>query len=294
MAKTTTPVQPQKPEALGENTVLTVAISNAVHQRAYAKVLSSYVQKLTLPGFRQGKAPQKLVEDTVGEQRLIQEALERVFPEAYDKAVKDAKIFPLVHPHVEAEEALHKDKDWMITAHTAVAPIVTLGDWKKIVKEAGQTLPKPDHEHKEGEVHDHSGEALSHVFSKLIESVKPKIAPLLLEHETKRQLESFAKELAGYKIDLDSYLARTHKTIEQIQQEMMASSLGTLQVEFVIQAIAEDISPVVPENEVKQLVGKSLDKASDAARERLLEDARAMVRRRKVIEEIKTLAGITK
>ena len=56
--------------------------------RAYQRL----VQRVTIPGFRKGKAPRKILERAVGVDALYREALDFVMPDAYREAVKETGI----------------------------------------------------------------------------------------------------------------------------------------------------------------------------------------------------------
>lgn len=66
-------------------------------ERAYRRL----AQRLTIPGFRPGKAPRNLVERLVGQETLLEEALEILAPEATAKAVKEQNLSLADAPRVE-------------------------------------------------------------------------------------------------------------------------------------------------------------------------------------------------
>jgi FKBP-type peptidyl-prolyl cis-trans isomerase (trigger factor) len=294
MKKTTEPTN-QSP--IGENTVLTLTVPKETHKKAYKSSLQRISSIVTVPGFRKGKAPTNLVETHVGSAKILDQVLEDVLPEIYSKAVTEAGIVPLVQPHLEVKE-LPPEGDWVVTASTAVAPTVTLGDWKKIVTTAGKEFKKQQtdastkksEDQKEPSTEEVEQQQLSFVFGKLIEAVNPKIAPLLLEHETRRQIEEFARHLASHRMELDQYLQATGKTVEALQQEYAASSVATLQLEFVLDAVTTELDPKPTEKEVQDLLGKEVTKLPAKEQKRYEEEAQRVLRRRSVINSIKELA----
>lgn len=280
---------------IGENTVLTLTIPMSVHKKAYGTSLQRIAGVVTVPGFRKGKAPTNLVETQVGPAKILDQVLEDVLPEIYAQAVKKAGIVPLVQPHLEVKE-LPPEGDWTIQASTAVAPKIVLGDWKKIATSAGKEFsPQKATEGSEGEEKKPTAEEvdqqkLSFVFGKIIESINPKIAPLLLEHETRRQIEEFARHLASHRMELDQYLQATGKTVETLQQEYAASSVATLQLEFVLDAITSEMDPKPTEKEIEELLGKEVEKLPPKEKKRYEEEALRILKRRSVISSIKELS----
>ena len=57
-------------------------------QRAHQKVSA----RVNIPGFRKGKAPRRLVEQFVGREYLLEEAMETLVPEAVGVAVEESDI----------------------------------------------------------------------------------------------------------------------------------------------------------------------------------------------------------
>lgn len=95
-------------------------------QRAHQKVGA----RVTIPGFRKGKAPRRIVEQFVGREYLFDEAMETLVPEAVNVAVDESDIEGTHTPPrvnvVEREPVLKID------ATVALPPIATLGDYTKL------------------------------------------------------------------------------------------------------------------------------------------------------------------
>lgn len=95
--------------------------------RAYQRL----VQRVTIPGFRKGKAPRKILERTVGVDALYREALDFVMPDAYREAVKETGISPYTNPEFEVVE-LEPEKPLVFKATVPVQPTVKLGDYASL------------------------------------------------------------------------------------------------------------------------------------------------------------------
>lgn len=288
--KKTEPKRPAKlaDSPFGENTVLTITIPAGDHKKAYSKALARAASLVTLPGFRKGKAPTKLVEESVGPSKLLEHALELLLPEAYDKVVKEAKVLPLVQPKVEAKE-LPVDGNWVLEATTAVAPQVTLGDWQSIIKDAAKTFVKEHKGHKHEEGHDEKQERLSRLFGALIAKLKIKIPPMLFEAEVDRQIGEFAKHLASHKIDLETFLKNSGKTVEDLRMEYATNSLTSLQLEFILHALTLELKPEVTKKEIETLLG-DITKYPESSKERLEAEAKSVLIRKKTVESLEKIA----
>ena len=85
-------------------------------------------QRYRIPGFRKGKAPRVVIEQTLGADAVFEEAIERMIPEAYEWAVKDQGIAPIGPPEVESI-----DRDPVrIRARVPMPPEIDLGPYRDI------------------------------------------------------------------------------------------------------------------------------------------------------------------
>ena len=94
-------------------------------------------KKITVPGFRKGRVPRQIFDQMYGEESLYQDALNKVLPQAYSDAVKEAGIEPVDQPQINIK-SMDKDQPWVLTASVDVKPEVKLGDYK------GMEVPKQD------------------------------------------------------------------------------------------------------------------------------------------------------
>ena len=92
--------------------------------RAHKRV----VQRLTVPGFRRGKAPRSIVERLVGREVLLEDALELILPEVTVKAVEEQGLEMAAPPRVE----LVTREPMAFRATVPLPPEVTLGDYREV------------------------------------------------------------------------------------------------------------------------------------------------------------------
>lgn len=122
-----------------KNTVeFTITVENEKFVEAVDAAFKKNVKKITVPGFRKGKAPRKLIEKTYGEGVFYEEAVDALLPDAYEAAVKELGIDPVDMPKVEVAD-IGKDKDLVIKGSVTVKPEVKLGKYK------GLKLEESDH-----------------------------------------------------------------------------------------------------------------------------------------------------
>jgi trigger factor len=99
----------------------------AAEERAYRR-LSKNVK---LPGFRAGKVPRKVFEQTYGMQSIASEALDEVVPEVYARAVREHELLPVDRPKMELLPA-EEGKPSRLKATVEVRPPIELGSYKGI------------------------------------------------------------------------------------------------------------------------------------------------------------------
>ena len=120
-----------------ENSQVTLKVEVEPERLAKAtdQAYQRLVQRVTIPGFRKGKAPRKILERAVGVDALYREALDFVMPDAYREAVKETGIAPYMQPEFEVVE-LDPEKPLVFKATVPVQPTVKLGDYRSLRQEA--------------------------------------------------------------------------------------------------------------------------------------------------------------
>ena len=92
-------------------------------------------KKYAIPGFRKGKAPRHMIEKMYGSDIFYYDAVNDLFPEAYEAAVKEAKIDVVGRPDPEVVSMSEAD-GVVLKVKVAVKPEVELGEY------AGLTVTK--------------------------------------------------------------------------------------------------------------------------------------------------------
>ena len=107
---------------------LNVEMENGEKDKYFDIALDHIAKKVSIPGFRKGKAPKSLIEQHVGKEYIFQEALEHLIPEAYEEALKTELIAAIAEPHIELITA----DPIAFKAIVPVKPTVTLGSYRDI------------------------------------------------------------------------------------------------------------------------------------------------------------------
>ena len=87
--------------------------------------------KISVPGFRKGKAPRKMIEQLYGSQIFFEDAANEIIPDAYADAAKESGLDIVSQPKVSIEQ-LEAGKPFIFAAEVAVRPEVELGEYKGV------------------------------------------------------------------------------------------------------------------------------------------------------------------
>lgn len=103
---------------------------------AQDKALNKLAKNVKIDGFRQGKAPAKLVKARVGKGAILEEATDIILQKNYAGILLDNDVHPVGQPEVKIDELT--EETLKVTVNAPVAPEVTLGQYKGLEVKKGQ------------------------------------------------------------------------------------------------------------------------------------------------------------
>ena len=118
---------------------LTIEVSAEDLEKAMQAAYQKAKGRISLPGFRKGKAPRKMIEQMYGKGIFLEDAANALIPEHYSKAVEECDLEIVSQPEIAVTQA-EPGKAFIFTAEVAVKPEVTLGEYK------GVEVPKSETE----------------------------------------------------------------------------------------------------------------------------------------------------
>ena len=129
---------------------LEFTVEAAKFDEAIQTVYKKSAKYFKIPGFRNGKAPFKMVEKMYGIQIFYEDAFNEVAPTAYEEGLKEANIEAVSNPQIDIKE-MEAGKDLVFTAVVQTKPEVTLGKYKGIeIKKHEYTVSDEDINHELG------------------------------------------------------------------------------------------------------------------------------------------------
>ena len=112
---------------------LSIVVAADVFEAACEKAYRKNVRNINIQGFRQGKAPRKIIEKLYGPEIFYDDAMNECIPDAYEAAVAEAGLKVVSQPSITEVDV--KDGEFLFTAVVFVKPEVSVKDYKGIEAE---------------------------------------------------------------------------------------------------------------------------------------------------------------
>ncbi len=110
---------------------LTIEVSAQELDKAIDSAYRQNRNRISVPGFRKGKAPRKMIEQMYGREIFYEDAANELIPVAYEKALDECTEDIVSAPKVDVVQ-IEAGKPFIFTAEVALKPEVTLGKYKGV------------------------------------------------------------------------------------------------------------------------------------------------------------------
>ena len=114
---------------------LTIEVPAEELDKAIEVAYQKNKNRISIPGFRKGKAPRKMIEQMYGKEVFYDDAANELVPEAYEKALDECTEDIVSAPKIVIQQ-VEAGKPFIFTALVALKPEVTLGTYKGVKVEA--------------------------------------------------------------------------------------------------------------------------------------------------------------
>lgn len=238
---------------------LTIEVSSEEFENAIAKAYKKNKNKISMPGFRKGKAPRAMIEKMYGKGIFYEDAANSIIPDAYADAAKESELEIVAQPEIDVTQ-IESGKPFIFTATVALKPEVTLGEYKGI-----------EVEKKEVEVTDEEVEAE-------INKVRESNARMLDIDDRATQdgdtvfidFDGYVdgKQFEGGKADDYSLVLGSHSFIDNFEEQLVGKNIGDdveVNVTFPENYQAEELQgkPAVFKVKIKEIKVKELPELDD-------------------------------
>ena len=110
--------------------VIEFKVNGAEWKAEIEKAYKKLEKKVTIPGFRKGKAPQNLVRGKISTDEVMNEALNSFLMANYEKTLNEENLNPIIRPEISVGKISLDEVEMSLTI--IEAPEVTLGEYKNI------------------------------------------------------------------------------------------------------------------------------------------------------------------
>lgn len=217
-------------------------------------------EDLEVEGFRKGKAPEKLVKEKVGDQKILEHASQHVVSQLYGELIKKYDLKPFADPKITLLKA-PVGGEWEIRFEIAESPVLSkVPDYKKIAQEVKgdqkkETIwvPGKDEKVNEQEKAKQQNEQLQKIFNGLIEKTEIEISPLIMDEEVNRRMIGTYDEIKKLGLTVDQYLQARKETAESFRKKIEAEVVDIYKSEFLLDKIADEAKITVDEKDLAEV-----------------------------------------
>ena len=249
-----------KVEELGKSMVkLTIEVAADEFEKAMETAYQKNKNKLSVQGFRKGKAPRAMIEKMYGAGIFYEDAANELIPGAYEKAAVESGLDIVSRPEIDLVQ-VEKGKEFIFTAEVAVKPEVTLGEYK------GVTVEKTDVSVSDDEV----TAELDRVREQNARILTVEDRPVAQDDEVVIDFEGFVDGVAfaGGKGEDYKLVIGSHSFIDTFEDQLIGKNIGEeveVNVTFPAEYHAEELAgkPAMFKVTVKAITAKELPELDD-------------------------------
>ncbi len=249
-----------KVEELGKSMVkLTIEVAAEEFEKAMETAYQKNKNKLSVQGFRKGKAPRAMIEKMYGAGIFYEDAANELIPDAYEKAAVESGLDIVSRPEIDLVQ-VEKGKEFIFTAEVAVKPEVTLGEYK------GVEVEKTDVSVSDDEV----AAELDRVREQNARILTVEDRPVADGDETVIDFEGFVDGVpfAGGKGEDYKLVIGSHSFIDTFEEQLIGKNIGEevdVNVTFPTEYHAEELAgkPALFKVKIKAITAKELPELDD-------------------------------
>ena len=249
-----------KVEELGKSMVkLTIEVAAEEFEKAMETAYQKNKNKLSVQGFRKGKAPRAMIEKMYGAGIFYEDAANELIPDAYEKAAVESGLDIVSRPEIDLVQ-VEKGKEFIFTAEVAVKPEVTLGEYK------GVEVEKTDVSVSDEEV----TAELDRVREQNARILTVEDRPVADGDEAVIDFEGFVDGVpfAGGKGEDYKLVIGSHSFIDTFEEQLIGKNIGEevdVNVTFPTEYHAEELAgkPALFKVKIKAITAKELPELDD-------------------------------
>lgn len=217
----------------------TVAIPWPDVAKVREHIVTEAANNASVKGFRRGKAPTPLVEQTLDDGKVYGEVINHLVPEILTAITKDNPLEIISQPKIQVQK-FESNEPVEITVTIITSPKVEIGDWRKHISE-NKPAKKDD--------------ALGVIVSKSTVELPEE----LVQDERDRMLGRLLQQLQSLGLQVNSYLSSQNKSIDDLKKDYFEQAEKSLKMHFVLQELVNLEKIDVTEEEITAAVQAAPD-----------------------------------
>ncbi len=233
-----------KKEKFPKNTnIINIEVPKEDITKEEGEAFTRLQQQLTVEGFRVGKAPKNIAEKHISKEDLYQELAQKLVSRIYKEILTKEAFKPIVSPKVDLVKA-KEGENWHIRITIAEKPTISLGDYKKVIKEAKAKAEKsniwvPGKDKEAKKLEEDKNKVLNEVLSALLNEAKIEVSDLVIEEEINHRLTHLFDEIQKIGLTTENYLKSKNLTMESLKAQFKKETEDTYKLEFILAEIAD-------------------------------------------------------
>ena len=241
-----------------------VTIPKEVISEKQEKAFKKLSENLVVEGFRKGKAPRNIAEKNISGEVLARALLEMTLSDAYREIVTKEQLKPIAQPKVEIKKA-EKDLSWEVEILVPLSPSITLSDTykeklKKKLEEATTVdlwVPGKNKEEKKPASEDEKKTKKLQVALEWISKEVPcEVSDIVIDQEVERKLSALVDDIRKMGLTVDGYMKAKQTTTDEVKKQYKQEVEKTIQLEFLLDAIADKEKITVQPDELTAVFSK--------------------------------------
>ncbi|MCR4276580.1 MAG: hypothetical protein NUV87_00460 [Candidatus Roizmanbacteria bacterium] len=237
-----------KKEKLPKNTTqLIVDVPKADVKKEETEAFSRLQKNLTVEGFRQGKVPSEIAKKHLTKEVVYQELAQKMISRIYQEVLTKEGLKPIISPKVDLVKA-KEGEDWQIKIVLAEKPTITLGDYKKVIKDVKAKVkkssiwvPGKDNPPAGGakKPEEDKNQLLNEVLTALLNESKIEVSDLVIDDEVNHRLTHLIDEIQKIGLTTEKYLKSKNLTMDSLKAQFKKETEDTYKLEFILAEVAD-------------------------------------------------------
>lgn len=220
------------------------------------KAILKLGESITVEGFRTGKAPKEIIEKTLGQEKIYQEASQECIRENYLKLVKEQKLEPLGQPEISILK-LAPQNPLEFKVMVAIMPEIALPDYKAIAASVKKKEVKVTEEEieqlKHEKEHAEKEKLRQEILDKIAKDAKGEVPEVLINSEKARMMSGIKDQVFHMLgMGFEEYLKKVNKTEKEIADSLSKEAARRVLSSLVLREIQKKENVAVDEKELEK------------------------------------------